>query len=273
MARFFLRLPSEDRYFEIETGKGSPEVVTITEVYIAPTSVLESATLRNIPESGAPYVKELEEYISLVTSQYQNSDNYIEWLSTALRMLTFADNFTNELYYLFDIDDTMLAYVNQLGVLLLENGGALLQENEELIMIDDSPNPILDIIGVIVGQPRKLPFQPSNDVSPIMDDNTYLKVLRATIGKNSWDGNLDSLQPLWKSLFPGGQITVVDNQDMTMDVELSGGFSSLIVDLINNGYIIPRPQGVWYDLGLSTVPLFGWGYNNEYIGTWGYGTY
>jgi len=272
---FFLRLPTEDRYFEVVTGVGSPEEVTITEVFIPPTAVLENATPKTVVTTEAPYTHLLEDYTALVTSQYQLSTKFLDWLRVSLRMLTYSDDVTNNLQVLFDINDTIVEYADQLGILVLQGDGTLVQEAGEYTPISDYPNPVLDIIGTIVGCPRKIKFQPTDPtVSPVLDDETYKKLLRATIGKNNWDGNIDSLQPLWKELFGGGSIQVVDNLDMSITITASAGLTSIVYDLIMNDYIVPRPQAVWITgFGLPVHPLWGWGYDNVYIGGWNHGYY
>jgi len=130
----------------------------------------------------------------------------------------------------------------------------------------------LDGIGEIIGVSREVSFQPSNNVSPILNDATYRLLLQATLYANHWDGTLSSLIAIWNSLFPGGSIAVDDGFNMTATIFISGAFSSIIVDLLNNGYLIPRPQTVMYTIVLNTtLPLFGFGENDGYIAGCGVG--
>ena len=123
----------------------------------------------------------------------------------------------------------------------------------------------LDTLGAIVNVSRTVSFQPSNSVSPVLNDATYRLLIKATIGKNQWNGLLDSLQPLWATLFPGGAIFIDDGLNMTATVLISGAFNSIIVDLITHDYIVPRPQAVQYTYVVGTTPFFGVDYNNSYI--------
>jgi hypothetical protein len=52
---------------------------------------------------------------------------------------------------------------------------------------------------------------------------------------------------------------------MTATVIVSGSFTSIILDLITNGYIVPRPEGVLYNYVISTLPIFGADLNNAYV--------
>jgi hypothetical protein len=102
-------------------------------------------------------------------------------------------------------------------------------------------------------------------VSPVLDDATFRIYIRAKIAQNQWDGTMLSLYPIWQTLFPGGQIIIFDNQNMTADVTLTGSFTSIIQDLITNGYIIPRPEGVLYTYLFGTLPFFGFDSDNQFI--------
>lgn len=131
--------------------------------------------------------------------------------------------------------------------------------------LDAAAGAQLDMLGSIVGAARTVGFQPSGGVSPVLDDATYRLYIKAKIAQNQWDGTLPSLYPIWQTLFPGGSINILDNQNMTADIILRGTFTSIIQDLITNGYIVPRPEGVLYTYQLGTLPYFGFGSSPGYI--------
>ena len=66
-------------------------------------------------------------------------------------------------------------------------------------------------------------------------------------------------------MFPSGNLVINDNQNMTATIIVAGTFTSIILDLITNGYIIPRPEGVLYTYVTTTLPIFGADLNNSYI--------
>ena len=100
----------------------------------------------------------------------------------------------------------------------------------------------LDVLGEIVGVSRTVDFQP---------------LIYATIIRNQWDGQITSLYPLWQLLFPGGKLLIFDNQNMSVTVVVSGGFSSIIQDLITHDYIVPRAEGVLMNYEFAALPMFG----------------
>jgi hypothetical protein len=172
-------------------------------------------------------------YLGLLSSEYQLSSNWIDWLTEALSPAYDASTCLTSFAAGFDLTTAQGSQ--------------------------------LDILGQSIGQSRGMPFQPSNGVSPVLDDATYALLLNARIAQNNWNGTIDGLQSIWQSLFPGGRIVIEDGQNMTATIILSGAFSSIIEDLITNGYIVPRPQGVLYNYTFSTLPIFGFDQNSAYI--------
>jgi hypothetical protein len=52
---------------------------------------------------------------------------------------------------------------------------------------------------------------------------------------------------------------------MTATIFLSGSFTSIIQDLIVNGFIVPRPEGVLYEYTFAELPAFGWDLDNSFV--------
>lgn len=178
-------------------------------------------------------------YLNLLMSQYKLSPKFNALLLVLLRKF---DDVTNCMVKL----DTALDLDNAVGVQL-------------------------DALGAIAGAERTVNFQPSDGVSPVLDDNTYRIYIKSKIAQNQWDGQISSLYALWAQLFPGGKIIILDNQNMTADITLAGSFTSIIKDLITNGYIVPRPEGVLYTFLFGTLPFFGFGSSPGFIAGFGEG--
>jgi hypothetical protein len=172
-------------------------------------------------------------YLSLFTSQYANSVKF-----TALAQVL-----------LKKFDD-----VSQVMVQL-----------DTALDLDAAVGAQLDMLGAVVGAARTVNFQPRFGVSPVLDDATYRIFIKARIAANQWDGTLPSLYPIWQTLFPGGSIIIIDNQNMTANLTLKGAFTSLTQDLITNGLIVPRPEGVQYNFLFGTLPFFGFGSSPGFI--------
>jgi len=164
-------------------------------------------------------------YQALITSEWQGSPQYLEWLTAVLQILD-------------DISSCLAQFTNAFS-------------------IDSAVGVQLDAIGELVGQGRTVGFQPSHGLSPTLDDATYQLLLQSKIAENSWNGTIDGLQAIWQSLFQGGSILIIDNQNMSADITVTGAFTSIVQDLIVNGYIVPRPEGVEYTYTIGDLPFFG----------------
>lgn len=186
-----------------------------------------------LSDTGPLFKQPIQYYLNLLASQYKLSPKFNPWLAKALQPL---DDLTNCLAFLNQEYDVGVAFGQQ-----------------------------LDWIGVLVGQSRTVAFQPSNNVSPTLTDAVYRILLQATIARNQWNGLLVSLPSIWAGLFPSGRLIVNDNQNMSCTILLSGSFSSIIQDLIVNGYIVPRPEGVLYTYSFAELPVFGADLNNSFV--------
>ena len=175
----------------------------------------------------------LSYYLALLTSEYQSSPNLLAWLAASLGPA---------------VDATACLASFQPGFDLATAAGAQ-----------------LNALGQLIGQSRTVGFQPSNGVSPVLDDATYRLLLQARLVQNRWNGTIDGLQTAWTQLFPGGRIAIEDAQNMSATIILAGAFTSILQDLIVNGYIVPRPEGVLYNYSFSTLPIFGFDIANTYI--------
>lgn len=175
-------------------------------------------------------------YLSLVTSEYRNSPKFIAFLTLLLKKFDDVSQCLVAMNQAFDIDNAIGAQ--------------------------------LDMLGAIVGASRTVGFQPSGGVSPILNDTTYRILIKAVAGANQWDGTIDGLQSIWENLFPGGTITIADNQNMTATIFLTGSFTSIVKDLITNGYIVPNPQTVGFKYIFSTLPVFGFDLDNDLVAGW-----
>jgi hypothetical protein len=152
----------------------------------------------------------IDKYLDLVTSQHRDKPKFIAWLSAPLEIL---DDIVNlDITTAFDLDNAVGAQQ--------------------------------DILGTIIGRKRTLDFQPSDGSAPVLEDTTYELALKAKIAQNQWDGTIDGMLAIWSSLFPDIDLYVTDNQDMSIKASIIGMAASVEQDLVNQGYVLPKPQGV-----------------------------
>lgn len=124
----------------------------------------------------------------------------------------------------------------------------------------------LDSVGVWIGLPRTI-FVPTLG-TVTLDDADYRVLLNAKILGNHYDGGMETLQHILQILFPSTPIILfaVDNQDMSMDVYITGGTpNSTQIALLKGGLLVPKPEGVRINFILVSGPLFGLDYETTSI--------
>lgn len=177
-----------------------------------------------------------EEYLNLITSLYRDKPKFITFMTNLLNGASPPFDLAMSLDALFDLD-----------------------------LASDSR---LDTLGSIVGVSRTVPFTPSDGSPSTLPDNYYRTMIKAKIAKNLWDGEINSLSSIWSALFPEGVIILHDNQNMTMNVFVSGELPLVVRELIKYGYIVPKPQSVrieYFFFSPSGKKVFGYDIENEYI--------
>jgi len=153
-----------------------------------------------------------EKYLSKITSQHKTKNKFVSWLKENLNLIDYISN--------------------------------VLCKMDEDFNIYDAKGKQQDIIGEIIGISRILDFEPADGSNPILKDDIYRTLQLAKISMNQWDGTIPGVLKLWKTLFPKYRLSIIDNQDMSMDLMVVGMTSSLEKELMIRGYIAPKPEGV-----------------------------
>ena len=109
--------------------------------------------------------------------------------------------------------------------------------------LDEATGAQEDVLGQIVGQSRQMPFELVTANTNVLDNEDYRTLLKAKIAKNLWKGGIADLEETWEILF-GERIKIQDNQDMTIEVQLTNIRSSILHELILKNMIVPKPQSV-----------------------------
>lgn len=179
----------------------------------------------------------VDDYVALVTSEHKDKPNFVALLKVFVQ--PFVDAMNQFQAFVADLDLDLAVGVQ------------------------------LDVIGLWVGLPRSLrvpisgvyfsfdtvglgfdqgvwqsSLNPNAGVTTL-DDDTYRVMLRAKIASNSWDGTLGGANALLGVLFPGGQVLLKDNFDMTESIVITGSpLSALFQQLVTTGYLSFKPGGV-----------------------------
>lgn len=165
-----------------------------------------------------------EGYLDLITSEHRNKPKFAAMMEVLLRYT----------------DPVMVTAFNL----------------PDSFSVDTAVGTQLDILGTYLGRSRVMPFNAQNGASSILSDELYRILLKAMIAKMQWHGGIEELQTAWERLLPDISISIRDNQDMTIDVSLVGVDDDQLREIIERGYVIPKPQGVRVNMQISANPLF-----------------
>ena len=153
----------------------------------------------------------IEDYLNIITSEHRQQPKYIAMLTAYLRKLQDAQLVIEAFDLHFDLNEAIGAQ--------------------------------LDRLGDIVGRSRILAFQPESR-SALLDDDNYRLIIKAKILQNQWDGTIEDMANLFKQVFPDMQLAIIDNQNMSMEIQVTGLRDDLQLQMLSNGYVIPKPEGV-----------------------------
>lgn len=132
----------------------------------------------------------------------------------------------------------------------------------ESFLPDTAVGAQLDIVGKLLGVSRQLDFTPSSGISSILDDDMYRLVIKAKVLFNQWDGTIQGFKDIW-SVFSSDMdfsFMLSDGEDMSCTISIfSDSLGSLFIDLLNNGWIVPKTAGVQLNTFLvDPESIFGW---------------
>ena len=114
---------------------------------------------------------------------------------------------------------------------------------DDFFDLDEATGAQEDVLGQIVGQSRQMPFELIATGTNVLDNEDYRTLLKAKIAKNLWKGGIADLEETWQNLF-GERIKIKDNQDMTIEVQLTDVPTVAVQELILRGQVVPKPQSV-----------------------------
>jgi hypothetical protein len=90
----------------------------------------------------------------------------------------------------------------------------------------------------------------------ILDDDTYRRLLKSKVLSNIWKGDMASIYAIFDAFVtPTTPIYVLDNQDMSMTVQLmEGSMGVLDLKIITSGLILVKPAGVRINYDVIPIP-------------------
>lgn len=207
----------------------------------------------------------IEDYISLVTSDYANQPDFIATLSLDVGVPVQVQNLLASMLPIFDISTPPVG--NQLDII-----GQ---------WVGISRNIAVPISGVFftwdgdasIGWDSGT-WSPSGSPANItsLPDDAYLTLILGKIAANNWDGTTNGAYSIWDELFGSQGITILinDYENMSYAMVIIGTMiPALTLALITGGYIPLRPEGVEIiNYFVSPGPIFAWDTESVLLQGW-----
>lgn len=205
-----------------------------------------------------------QDYLNLITSQYQNSTKFLSWLSSLFGVIQDGTSLLEGMDLKFDLDYAIGTQLDVVGELVGLNRriSIIIYESDVGFTWDDT------YLGWDVG----IWTEGTGSAIYELDDDTYRSAIKVKIVSNMWDGSIPVAYRCFDNLF-GSTMTVAiqNNLDMTMDlIFYSSGSLLYLAYLFLGEYISFRPAGVGctYHLNDTGHEYFAWDIDEGIFGGW-----
>ncbi|MBI6548573.1 DUF2612 domain-containing protein [Xenorhabdus lircayensis] len=204
----------------------------------------------------------MRDYLKLITPQHRTASKFVDHIDLITRSLSEIAHAALQLNDAFSLDYAVGVQLDAVGEWI----GLSRYVKTPIVGVYFA----LDIEGVGLDQGSwKRRFDGDHGFTEL-DDETYRTLLRVKIEANHWDGSSEMLERIYQRILPDSKTSIffVDNQNMSMDVFLTGGvIPEVIKSVIRQGYLNIKPQSVRVNsyINSGTGGLFGFDINNEYV--------
>lgn len=154
----------------------------------------------------------------------------------------------------------------------------LLEELPEKFDLEVAEGAQLDDVGLWANVSRIITVVPSESYPTptepyqvTLDDDTFRRLIKARILANAWDGTPEAAVTILAEFYgpAGSYAAIVDNQDMSIDLYLTGVKPTAAEAAVFSQMILPlRPSGVRIRdtfIGPTGGPIFGLDFANDFI--------
>lgn len=205
----------------------------------------------------------MRDYTALVTPQHCKAERFIALLRTLTQPLAETAQQALTLHLAFSLDqatgvqlDTLGAWIGLSRYVKTPIKGVYFALDTEAVGLDEGS--------------WKRAYDADSGFTEL-DDETYRTILRTKIIANHWDGTNEALAQIYQRVVPDGNVLIFfrDNQDMSMDIYLTGGVIPEVVKaVIRQGYLNVKPATVNvtnYINSENNTPLFGLDADNPFM--------
>lgn len=127
--------------------------------------------------------------------------------------------------------------------------------NKNFLNLQTATSDGLSVWGQLLGVARPTYTNDEGQVVPFTDVQ-YRLLLQARIYLLTFDGSSKALNNFFKILFPGTQVVIQDNYDMTVTIQFLSEIPADMKILFEAPFVdtfLPRPSGVEYKVGVDTT--------------------
>ena len=183
-------------------------------------------------------------YKQLIISQYQNSPKFMTWMEDLVALENDQCVVADSVVAAFDIDYAVGLQLDTLGVLIGFPRGIKIPISGIFFEWNYTSSPA-GLRSWGTGSWRD-PSEASTQMT-ILPDDAYRQMLKFKILTNNWDGTIPGLYLMWDAIFAvdGLMLSIIDNQNMTMAITVTGATIPAVVQYILLGNYLPiKPAGV-----------------------------
>lgn len=178
-------------------------------------------------------------YTSLVTSEHNQRPKFMAMIAGMVQPYVDNINLLRNFVNLFDLDQAVGQQLDMVGVWIGVTRNIAIPLTGVYFSFNTS--------GLGFNQGTWFGIGDSASGLTVLSDGQYRLLLRAKIASNHWDGTVPGAYAIWAIVFQFEpfNITITDNQDMTMVITLLGSnIPAVTKALLTNGYIALVPAGV-----------------------------
>jgi hypothetical protein len=211
-----------------------------------------------------------QDYLNYITSEYVGQPDFAATITSVVSVLVQIQVLLASMIPIFDLDLTPVG--NQLDII-----GQWVGVSRQL----ETPVPGTGVFftwddAVIDGWDSGS-WQGDSTEIIVLPDDTYLNLINAKIGINTWDGTTNGIYALWAIVLPQYNVLIFDGQNMSFVVAIQGTVPDALTQaLITGGYFVPKPEGILisdYVMPIDTNPLFAWDCDSSSLAGWDTGSW
>ncbi len=182
-----------------------------------------------------------------IYAQYRNSPKALDWYAVTRALANQIQTAADDIASSYDIDNNLGVQLDVIGRIVGTDRSSITDVQSTVVEFGDDGQEFGDIETQFSAGFISLDTQ--------LSDSYFRSVIKTKVQQNNNDTTIDGIIRAVESIFENDvTATIIDNEDMTFDIQISGVISDIEIYLILNKDLIPKPQGVRINGYLLTSP-------------------